>query len=94
MAVLCVVPCSLVEVYRRFKDACCLYNQGLTAFMIEAASTSETLVNYQTTQRKNPEDSHLHARRHENLKSHYLNFDTGSKVLLAVSVLLFSHPCW
>jgi hypothetical protein len=36
-----------------------------------AASTSETLVTfYQTTQRNNPEDSHLHIRRHENLKSH------------------------
>jgi hypothetical protein len=29
--------------------------------MMEAASTSETLVNfYQTTRRYNPEDSHLH----------------------------------
>jgi hypothetical protein len=29
--------------------------------MMEAASTSETTVNlYQTTQRNNPEDSHLH----------------------------------
>jgi hypothetical protein len=37
----------------------------------EAASTSETLVNfYQTTRRYNPEDSHLHAGRRENLKSH------------------------
>jgi hypothetical protein len=23
-----VAPCSLVEVYRRFKDACCLHYQG------------------------------------------------------------------
>jgi hypothetical protein len=38
--------------------------------MMEAASTSETSVNYQTTQRNNPEDSHLHTRRGENLKSH------------------------
>jgi hypothetical protein len=38
---------------------------------MEAASTSETSVNfYQTTQRNNPEDSHLHTRRRENLKSH------------------------
>jgi hypothetical protein len=41
-----VAPCSLVEVI------------GL---MMEAARTSETLVNfYQTTRRYNPEDSHLH----------------------------------
>jgi hypothetical protein len=32
----------------------------LIALMMEAASTSETLVNfYQTTRRNNPEDSHL-----------------------------------
>jgi hypothetical protein len=41
-----VAPCSLVEVYR------------LIALMMEAASTSETSVNfYQTTRRKNPEKS-------------------------------------
>jgi hypothetical protein len=40
------------------------------ALMMEAANTSETLVNfYQTTQRNNPEDSHLHTCRRENLKS-------------------------
>jgi hypothetical protein len=43
----------------------------IIALMMEAASTSETSVNfYQTTQRNNPEDSHLHTRRRENLKSH------------------------
>jgi hypothetical protein len=41
---------------------------------MEAARTSETLVNfYQTTRRYNPEDSHLHTHRRENLKS-YLKF--------------------
>jgi hypothetical protein len=39
--------------------------------MIQAASTSETSVNfYQITLHNNPEDSHLHTRRNENLKSH------------------------
>jgi hypothetical protein len=39
--------------------------------MMEAASTSETSVNfYRATRRNNPEDSHLHTRRRENLKSH------------------------
>jgi hypothetical protein len=43
------------------------------ALMMEAASTSETLVNfYQTTRRNNPDDSHLHTHRRENLKSHVL----------------------
>jgi hypothetical protein len=41
--------------------------------MMEAANTSETLVNfYQTTRRNKPEDSHLHTRRRENLKSHII----------------------
>jgi hypothetical protein len=36
--------------------------------MMEAASTSETSVNfYQTTRRYNPEDNHLHTRSRENL---------------------------
>jgi hypothetical protein len=36
-------------------------------------TTSETSVNvYQTTRRNIPEDSHLHTRRRENLKSHLL----------------------
>jgi hypothetical protein len=42
--------------------------------MMEAASTSETSVNfYQTTRRNISEDSHLHARRREKLKSHSVN---------------------
>jgi hypothetical protein len=64
-----VAPCSLVEVYRRFRGPCCLHRQ--IALMLEAERTSETLVNfYKTTQRYNPEDSHHHAYRRENLKSH------------------------
>jgi hypothetical protein len=53
MAVFWVVaPCSLVEVHRRTL---------LIALMMEAASTTETSVNfYQTTRRYNPEASHLH----------------------------------
>jgi hypothetical protein len=39
---------------------------------MEAATTSETPVNfYQTTDRNTPQDSDLHIRRRENLKSHY-----------------------
>jgi hypothetical protein len=56
-----VAPCSLVEVYRRF----------LVIALMETASTSETSVNfYQTTRRYNPENSHLHTRRREYLKSY------------------------
>jgi hypothetical protein len=43
---------------------------ALIALMMEAATTSETSVNfYQTTRPYNPEDSHLHTHRRENLKS-------------------------
>jgi hypothetical protein len=72
-----VVPCSLVEVYQRFRGLCCLHHQGdegthpsLIALMTEAARSSETMVNfYQTTWHYNPEDSHLRTNRRENLKS-------------------------
>jgi hypothetical protein len=38
--------------------------------MMEAAKTSETLINvYQTTRRYNPEDSYLRIHRREDLKS-------------------------
>jgi hypothetical protein len=59
MAVFWVVaPCSLVEIYQRFRGPCCLHHQG--ALMMEAARTSETFVTYETTWNYNPEDSHLH----------------------------------
>jgi hypothetical protein len=58
-----VSPCSLVEEV--------LAASIIRTIALEAASTSETSVNYyQTTRRNNPEDSHLHTRRRENLKSH------------------------
>jgi hypothetical protein len=69
-----VAPCSLVEIYQRFRGPCCLHYQGdesLIALMMEAAKSSETLVNfYQTTRRYNPEDSDLRTNRRENLKSY------------------------
>jgi hypothetical protein len=43
---------------------------------MEAARTSETLVNfYQTTRCYNPEDSNLHTHRRENLKSYEMQYD-------------------
>jgi 7-cyano-7-deazaguanine synthase in queuosine biosynthesis len=70
MAVLWIAElCSLVEVYWRFRGICCLHHQADE----EAASTSEVSVNfYQTTWCYNPEDSHLHTRRCENLKSYLM----------------------
>jgi hypothetical protein len=68
MAVFWVVAsCSLVEVFRRFRGACCLHRQGdewhwFIVLMMEAANTSETSENvYQdyTTQqpRRQPPSS-------------------------------------
>jgi hypothetical protein len=45
----------------------------MIALMTEAVSISETSVNFfQTTRRYNPEDSHFHTRRRENLKFHHV----------------------
>jgi hypothetical protein len=45
--------------------------RSLITLMMEAARTSETVVNfYQITRRYNPEDSHLRTHRRENLKSY------------------------
>jgi hypothetical protein len=53
----------------------------LIALMMEAASTSEALVNfYQTIRRYNPEDSHLHTCRHENLKSYIIKYDNNHRL--------------
>jgi hypothetical protein len=41
------------------------------ALVMEAASNPETLVT--STRRNNPENSHLHTRRIENLKSHLVS---------------------
>jgi hypothetical protein len=64
------------------------------ALMMEAARTSETLVNfYQTTQRYNPEDNHLRTHRRENLKS-YLWYDLtacSDNSLLKMHVIEYFH---
>jgi hypothetical protein len=56
---------------------------------VEAANTSETSVNfYQTTRRNNPEDSHFHIRRRENLESHYQNKDIDGLYRLKIEFLI------
>jgi hypothetical protein len=55
--------------------------------MMEAARTSETLVDfYQTTWHYDPEDSHLHAHCHENLKSYM------SLMLFVTSTVASNEP--
>jgi hypothetical protein len=64
---------SLVEVYQHFRGTSCLHHHQ-PFMMMEAASTSETSVNfYQTTWCYNPEDSHLHTHHCENLKFNLLS---------------------
>jgi hypothetical protein len=69
-------------------------NTGIV-LMMEAARTSETSVNfYQTTRRNNSEDSHLHTRRRENLKSHsFLSPMTRGDILCRIS-LEFLEQLW
>jgi hypothetical protein len=74
-----VAQCSHVEVDGRFRSAYCLHHQGFIA-------PSETSVNFiVTTRRYIPEDSKLHTRRRENLKSH--------RTTICVTVLLLSLFC-
>jgi hypothetical protein len=61
-----VVSCSELDVDRRFRGACRLHQQGA---LMEAARTSETSVDNYFTPQYIPEDSELHNRLRENLKS-------------------------
>jgi hypothetical protein len=69
-----VAPCSHAEVDQRFRGAYCLHHQDDEALMMESVRTSETSVNFNmTTRRYIPEDSKLHTRRRENVKSQILS---------------------
>jgi hypothetical protein len=58
--------------------------------MMEAARTSETLVNfYQTTRRYKPEDSHLRTHRRENLKSYLALKKMRIRILIEFIELYF-----
>jgi hypothetical protein len=66
-----VAPCSLKEVYRRFRDAYNIQHPTEDGGDDKGSKHSETSANvYQTKPRNIPEDSQLHTRRLENLKSH------------------------
>jgi hypothetical protein len=65
-----VVPCSLADVYRRFRGFCCLHHQGDWSPLVEAVSISETSVYlFHTAWRNSPKDSHPQSRRRQNLTS-------------------------
>jgi hypothetical protein len=72
-----VLPCSQIDVDRRFRGA---FPSHLIALMMEAASTSQTTVDIDLTTRQNiPEDSELHISRRENLKSHIAKIGSSPK---------------
>jgi hypothetical protein len=57
------------------------------ALMMEAARTSETLVNfYQTTRRYNPADSHLRTHRRENLRPQVIQFIIYFLFLIIIAI--------
>jgi hypothetical protein len=67
---------------------------SIIAFMVAAVSTSEMSVNiYQTTRPNIPEDSHLHSRRRENLKSHSILCSSNAvlEFLVGLTVELFRN---
>jgi hypothetical protein len=64
---------------------------SIIVLMIEAVRTSETSVNiYLTMQQYIPEDSKLHTRRRENLKSHMYYVNVSISVL-GDTVVLMTH---
>jgi hypothetical protein len=65
--------------------------------MMQAARTSETMVNfYQTTWRYNPEDSHLHTHHRENLKSYTNLLDVIKRNMKKTWCMntFFTHCTW
>jgi hypothetical protein len=67
----CVVMLNLTDV----SDECTVHIIRNLVMVTVGLITSETSDNfYETIPRKLPEDSHLHTRRHYNLKSHYGKF--------------------
>jgi hypothetical protein len=58
---------------------------------MEAARTSETLVNfYQTSRRYNPEDSHLRTHRRENFKSYLFDLNNTDIRDMKISTVVYS----
>jgi hypothetical protein len=66
----CLLICSTVYSGRSLLTSRFTIIRALITLVMEAVSTSKTLVDlYQTVQHYNPEDSHLHTHRREDLKS-------------------------
>jgi hypothetical protein len=66
----------------------------IRTLMMEALSTSETsVILYETTRRNIPEDSHIHTRRRENLKS-YFACNLISKGSASLVFLFSEYPVW
>lgn len=75
-------PCSLAGIINVSERLVA----SIMVLVMVAVSTSETSVNFNQTTRCNiPEDSQLHSRRHENLKSHQIRVDLKMLPTAAVS---------
>jgi hypothetical protein len=61
------------------------------ALMMETASTKMSENFCQTTRRNKPEDSHLHTRRRENLKSHITKI-LQEVITVGVALAGIAHP--
>jgi hypothetical protein len=67
----------------------------LIPLMMEAVSTSETSVNlYETTRRNIPEDSHLHTRRHQNLKYQAVGLDHVIASVVIIIIIYSVYANW
>jgi hypothetical protein len=73
---------------------CLLPPSVIIALMMEGASTSETSVNlYQSKRRSNPEFSHLHTRRRENLKSDVMSNTYPGRIYLTMPTYIVLLLC-
>jgi isopropylmalate/homocitrate/citramalate synthase len=72
----CLLDCGTLWTgkFNNVSEVCAAYIiRTKIDLMMEAAQDSETLVNsHQSTRRYNPEDSHLHSHRPEDIKSYLI----------------------
>jgi hypothetical protein len=88
-----VPPCSLVEVYQRFRGTCCLHHQGDKSHRSDDGGSKDlwNLVNfYQTIRRYNPEDSHLHFIYFIKKFDKFCTFNAIWKDNAAINCILFN----
>jgi hypothetical protein len=58
-----------------------------TVVMVSEGTSEMSVKSYQTTERNNPEDSHLHTRARKNLKSHSVYLFSGKSSWATTDVI-------